>query len=36
MNLRSLRSLIFDFGDLELRDFANLWIFTLIMTKSNI
>jgi len=29
------RSLIFDFGDLKLRDVAKFYFFKLIMTKSN-
>jgi len=30
------RPLIFEFGELRLRDYAKLWIFKLIMTKSNL
>jgi len=33
--LRTQRPLIFDFGDLKLRDLAKLWFFKLITTKSN-
>jgi len=30
------RLLIFNFGDLKLRNLAKLWFFKLIMTKSNL
>jgi len=30
------RHLIFDFGDLELRNLAKLWFFELIMMKPNL
>jgi len=33
--LRRQRHLIFDFGDLQLRNLAKLWFFKLIMTKPN-
>jgi len=33
--LRPQHPLTFDIGDLKLRDFAKMWFFKLIMTKSN-
>jgi len=33
---KSKSPLIFDIGDLKLRDLAKLWFFKLIMTKSNL
>jgi len=35
-DLRLQRLLIFDHSDLKLRDFAKVWFFKLIMTKSNL
>jgi len=33
--LRPQRLLVFNFGELKLRNFAKLWFFKLIMMKSN-